>query len=162
MIVYHGSVLPISRPDLAHTKTHVDFGPGFYVTTFKEQAERWALRRAMRMRTTGIVSVFDFNESMPGLEIRRFVDADREWLDFVASCRRGVDMSNGFDVIIGQVADDAVFEAVNMYLTALWDAERTLTEIRYYKRNDQIVFKTETALTALSFQRSYGVEVCHG
>lgn len=41
MILYHGSYLEIPRPDLAHSRANVDFGPGFYVTPIYEQAEKW-------------------------------------------------------------------------------------------------------------------------
>ena len=162
MTVYHGSVAPIEKPDLACSKSRVDFGPGFYVTTFRDQAERWALRRAMRMRTMAVVSAYVFNESATGLVVRKFADADLEWLDAVASCRRGVDSLAGCDVVIGPAADDAVFEAVSMYLSGIWDAARTLSEIRYYKRNDQIVFKTERALSTLVFQSFHEVGGARG
>ena len=42
MIVYHGSLDIIKQPDVLHSFTPLDFGRGFYVTTVREQAERWA------------------------------------------------------------------------------------------------------------------------
>ena len=41
MILYHGSYLEIAEPDLTHSRLNVDFGPGFYVTPLREQAEKW-------------------------------------------------------------------------------------------------------------------------
>ncbi len=38
MIVYHGSTLEIKNPDVKHSKSSLDFGKGFYVTSFSEQA----------------------------------------------------------------------------------------------------------------------------
>ena len=32
MILYHGSNMEISSPDLLHSRTNVDFGRGFYTT----------------------------------------------------------------------------------------------------------------------------------
>lgn len=32
MIVYHGSYMEISAPDIKHSRTNLDFGRGFYVT----------------------------------------------------------------------------------------------------------------------------------
>lgn len=46
MIVYHGSNMVIDYPDIKHFFRALDFGKGFYVTTVKEQAERWARRKA--------------------------------------------------------------------------------------------------------------------
>ena len=42
MIVYHGSLDIIKQPDVLHSFRPLDFGRGFYVTTVREQAERWA------------------------------------------------------------------------------------------------------------------------
>ncbi|MBO4461503.1 MAG: DUF3990 domain-containing protein, partial [Lachnospiraceae bacterium] len=42
MIVYHGSLMEIQSPNILHSKAYLDFGKGFYVTTYPEQAERWA------------------------------------------------------------------------------------------------------------------------
>jgi len=46
MIVYHGSNTVVQHPDVIHTCRNLDFGKGFYVTTVREQAERWAKRKA--------------------------------------------------------------------------------------------------------------------
>ena len=35
MIVYHGSTEIIKNPDVVHSKKYLDFGRGFYITTFK-------------------------------------------------------------------------------------------------------------------------------
>ena len=163
MKVYHGSSVVVAKPDLSKSKVRIDFGSGFYVTTFREQAEKWARRKALRKRTQAFVSEFELNESqLSGMKVKRFSEADVEWLDFVASCRRGVDLGLNYDVIIGPVADDAVYEAVNMYMTGLWDAKRTIEEVRYYKSNDQIVFKTADAVDRLlMFVRGYEVEAAN-
>lgn len=44
MIVYHGSVEVVEKPDTLHSLRPLDFGKGFYVTTNKAQAEVWAKR----------------------------------------------------------------------------------------------------------------------
>lgn len=46
MIVYHGSTEIIKSPDVLHSFRTLDFGKGFYLTTNREQAERWARRKA--------------------------------------------------------------------------------------------------------------------
>ena len=46
MIVYHGSSKTVRQPDILHSYRALDFGRGFYVTTVREQAERWARRKA--------------------------------------------------------------------------------------------------------------------
>lgn len=43
MIVYHGMTMVLKEPDIAFSKDFLDFGKGFYVTTYQGQAERFAL-----------------------------------------------------------------------------------------------------------------------
>ena len=49
-----------------------------------------------------------------------------------------VAFSKNYDVIIGSVANDDVFKTVDMYFRGLWDKEKALEELRYYKTNNQI------------------------
>ncbi len=46
MIVYHGSSQVVESPNVKYSYRALDFGKGFYVTTVKEQAARWARRKA--------------------------------------------------------------------------------------------------------------------
>ena len=48
MIVYHGSTEIIKNPDVVHSKKYLDFGRGFYITTFENQAKKWAVRKGMK------------------------------------------------------------------------------------------------------------------
>lgn len=61
MILYYGSYLEVTKPDLEHSRLNVDFGKGFYTTPILEQAENWC----KKLRTEGkegIVSVYEFRE----------------------------------------------------------------------------------------------------
>ena len=44
MTVYHGSYTTKGVPEIIKGKNTKDFGPGFYCTVIREQAERWAKR----------------------------------------------------------------------------------------------------------------------
>ena len=46
MIVYHGTTLEIQEPKILTAEIGRDFGFAFYTTDIREQAERWAVRRA--------------------------------------------------------------------------------------------------------------------
>ena len=48
MIVYHGSTEIIKNPDVIYSKKYLDFGRGFYITTFENQAKKWTVRKGMR------------------------------------------------------------------------------------------------------------------
>ena len=43
MTVFHGSNMEIKNPAVSFSKNYLDFGKVFYVTTFQNQAEKWAL-----------------------------------------------------------------------------------------------------------------------
>jgi hypothetical protein len=62
MRLYHGSVVAVATPDAAHSHRKLDFGPGFYLTSFEQQAKRWALRKALRVagQGQGVVSSYEF------------------------------------------------------------------------------------------------------
>ena len=40
-VLYHGSYCEVKAPDLAKCAKSKDFGQGFYLTTSKEQAEKY-------------------------------------------------------------------------------------------------------------------------
>ena len=39
---------------LVHSKKYLDFGQGFYVTTFENQAKKWVVRKGMRQEKNAI------------------------------------------------------------------------------------------------------------
>lgn len=158
MTVYHGSIDIILTPDISFSKSFLDFGPGFYVTTYKNQAERWALRKSLRANKPAIVSLYKMSIDFEDLQVLRFDTEDEDWLDFVCACRKGKEIQKKYDLIIGNVANDDVFKTVDMYFRGLWDKERTLKEIKYYKSNDQMCFASQKAIKKLlTFNDSYTV-----
>lgn len=160
MIVYHGSTKIIENPQIGFSKKYLDFGEGFYVTTFQGQAEKWAKRKALRYGGKAFVNVYDMSESFEPLKSQNFDSADEKWLDFVCACRRGENLNQAFDIICGNVADDDVFKTIDMYFRGLWDKEKTLAELRYFQQNNQICFVTQQAIDSLlKFNRSYEVKV---
>ncbi|MFR6592104.1 DUF3990 domain-containing protein [Catenibacterium sp.] len=144
MIVYHGSTEIINKPDVIHSKKYLDFGKGFYLTTFENQAKKWAVRKGMRQEKPAIVNVYELSE---------------EWLDFVCACRKGQPLNKEYDIIIGNVADDDVFKTVDMYFRGLWNKEKVLGELRYYKLNNQIcIVNQETLNQLIVFKSAFEVE----
>jgi hypothetical protein len=56
MLLYHGSYMEIQTPDLTCSRYNLDFGKGFYVTGFMDQAEKWARRRAAMARVLQLIA----------------------------------------------------------------------------------------------------------
>ena len=152
MILYHGSYIEVSKPDLLHSKQTVDFGAGFYTTPVYEQAERWC-GKFKRRGKKGIVSIYTFDEkAMEELKTLTFGSYSEEWLDYILSCRSGHDTSS-YDMVTGGVANDKVFNTVELYFDGLIDKREALNRLRYEKPNMQICFRTQSALDYLKYER---------
>lgn len=159
MIVYHGTTEVIENPDVNYSKKYLDFGKGFYLTTYEEQAKKWALRKALRRQKSAIVNVYELKDELDDENILSFDNEDEQWLDFVCACRKGELINKDYDIIIGNVADDDVFKTVDMYFRGLWDKQKVLKELRYYKMNDQICIVNQATLNAvLKFKEAYEVK----
>lgn len=160
MIVYHGSDIAVEDPDIAHSLKRLDFGAGFYVTTVKAQAERWAKRKAvLRGSKRGVVSIYELSD-FEDIRVCDFGDDLETWIDFVCECRDGSEIFRKYDVIKGKVANDKVFRVVDMYKRGIWDKERAIQEIKVYETYDQTAFVTQNAINKmLVFKESYEVEL---
>ena len=159
MIVYHGSVDIIEKPDILHSYRPLDFGKGFYVTTVKEQAEKWARRKQDILNTSrAVINQYDLHELCDDYKVKTFPDDLVEWIDFVCSCRDGNTDYLKYDIIMGKVADDKVFRVVDMYHQGIWDRDRALKEIKVYETYDQIAFISQVAIDSLlEYKSSYEV-----
>ena len=150
MILYHGSNLIVDKPDVLHSERLLDFGRAFYLTSVKEQAERWSRRRAILSNTKcGYVSSYEFSEKSDFI-ILDLTDNLEEWIDFVCACRDGSDIYKKYDVIRGYVADDKVFRVVDMYKRGVWNRDRAIQEIRIYPMYNQTAFVTQKAEVKLT------------
>lgn len=54
MRLYHASTSIIEKPDVLHSRDKLDFGKGFYLTTIREQAVRYAERKLIMVFMHGI------------------------------------------------------------------------------------------------------------
>lgn len=130
----------IVRP-LCHVgRDRLDFGRGFYVTEFEDQAERWAVFNARRMGRTPLVNVYELDKERILAEARCLVFEayDRVWLDFIAQSRQGANPSADYDYVEGGVANDRVIDTVNLFIGGLLDAASALQRLTYHRPNNQI------------------------
>ena len=145
MKVYHGSFMEVPAPDVLHSRKNVDFGKGFYVTPIFEQAKKWALR-FRREGKASVVSSYEFDErSYEEFKVLSFKEYSEEWLDFILDCRKGNDRFD-YDVVIGGVANDRVFNTIELFSDGLIDKEETIKRLRYERPNLQICFRTQEAI----------------
>lgn len=143
MIVYHGSFVEVVKPDVFHSRDNVDFGKGFYITLIKEQAIKWAAR-FKKHKGKGIVSAYEFDLEDCRTEYRvlEFDSYSEEWLDFIMSCRRSENKSD-YDIVIGGVANDKVFNTIELYFEGLIEKKEAIKRLRYEKPNLQMCIRNQ-------------------
>lgn len=153
MKVYHTSYTEIRHPNVRYSRNYLDFGKGFYLTTLKRQAEKYAARIAIR-HLQAVLNTYELDTDYGNCLYKRFNTYDEDWLDFVAACRNGVS-DYCFDVIEGGVANDKVFDTIDLYFSGRMSKQDALRRLIYEKPNWQIcITKQEIIDTKLSFIHS--------
>ena len=138
---------------MVHSRPNLDFGRGFYVTPLYEQAAKWC-GKFKRRGKDGIISKYEYDESRETeLNVLKFDSYSEEWLDFILNCRSGKDMTN-YDLVFGGVANDKVFNTVELFFDGLIDKAEAINRLSYERPNLQICFCTEKALSLLHFEGS--------
>jgi len=145
VIVYHGSYLAVSKPDTAHSRKSVDFGQGFYVTPIYEQAKKWAEKYKLRGKSA-VISSYQMDEEVLKKEKALIFDTySEEWLDFVSRCRSEKDTSD-YEIVVGGVANDKVFNTLELYFDGLIGKSEAIGRLRFEKPNSQICFRTQAVI----------------
>ncbi|WP_139376131.1 DUF3990 domain-containing protein, partial [Clostridium oryzae] len=67
-----------------------------------------------------------------------FLHYNEEWLDFILECREGSNIYLEYDIIIGGIADDRVYNTIELYRDNLIKKDEALNRLQYYKPNQQI------------------------
>lgn len=146
MILFHGSNIVVEKPLVNVGRKELDFGPGFYLTSLREQAERWARRVCViRRSTTPVISRFTFDERNLPADTKRLNlnHYDQEWLDFIVASRRGENVWLGYDIIEGGVANDQVIDTVEDYYSGRITAEQAIGQLRFAKPTHQICISNQ-------------------
>ncbi len=89
---------------------------------------------------------FDIEKAKKELNIIEFTSADEKWLDFITTNRRGKEISEEYDIVMGPVADDNVYLTVKLFETGVLDKEEALKRLKVEKLFDQILVHTKKAL----------------
>lgn len=161
MIVYHGSTLVADKPRILQSERFLDFGMGFYTTTNKEQATRWAQKVAVRRKAeTQYISIYEFDDKLAEKELKviRFERADEAWLNFICACRGGKSVAEEYDLVFGPVADDNVYAVVQLFELGVLDKDETVKRLKVEKLYDQVLFHTEKALSLCSYKQFIALE----
>ena len=159
MLLYHGSTMAVRKPIVSRGRGKTDFGKGFYTTTSREQAEKWAQIKRDRMGdgAHAIVSVFELDDAVlnnPAYHTRHFDGATAEWLNFVVGNRRG-EVHHNFDLIMGPVANDKLYATITLYENGILDANAAIEQLNTHQLFDQLSFHTTKACKLLTFVETF-------
>jgi hypothetical protein len=157
MILYHGSNMSVPKPELLDSMRGLDFGKGFYTTSNREQAIRFT-DNVVRRKKYGerTISVYNVNESdlFATCSFLKFDEADENWLDFVAQNRTFSYKGETYDLIAGPVANDAVFNVIELYIDGILDKNETIKRLKIRKLFNQWTFCSKKAISFLEFINS--------
>jgi hypothetical protein len=157
MTLYHGSTLIIDKPQIIAAEYGRDFGAGFYTTDIRDQAVRWAQRKAKVENRKGnsvkaILSKYEFDEkNYENLRVIHFSGPSEDWLNMVCACRRNVKYNHGYDLVTGKTANDNVGETVSFVVQGIMRPEDALERLKFEKINNQVCFSTPKALMYLQY-----------
>lgn len=161
MKVFHGTNTVIEQPQIINRFKTLDFGEGFYTTENENQAKEFAVKVCERRspKLSPIVNCYEIDEDFNQLSILAFEAPNEKWLDFVIDRRKGIELSEKYDLIIGPVANDDVFGTIILYEAGQLDKESAIKRFKVKELYNQVVFCNEIALSKLTFVKSYKVEM---
>ena len=169
MKLFYGSNIDIDSISLAMCRPYKDFGRGFYLTDIEEQAERMAVRVSRIYGGTPVVNFYEIEDdfrNIPDLRIKDFgVQTTEEWAKFVMNNRSRAftdeksdlcNKDNKYDIVIGAMANDQIYNFVSDYIDGVSTREQFWTLAKFKYPTHQINFCTENALKCLEY-RGYEV-----
>ncbi len=136
MKLYHTSYLRIEHPDISFSRAYLDFGKGFYTTPNQGQAEKYA-KRFFKEGNAAFLNKYELDDDCCGFTHKTFNAYDGEWLDYVVACRKD-NLHKTFDIVEGGIADDDVFNTLDLYMDNLITREEAIKRLQKKKPNWQI------------------------
>lgn len=153
MILYHGSLEIVEKPEIRQSNRKLDYGDGFYTTSSYKQALAWVKRRLLEeKRSIGFVNLYHFEEEkLPDFNSLIFDEPTEEWVDFVMKNRMQIEFTHKYDIVYGPVANDKVYASFALYEGGIISKQMLIAELKTYNLVDQYLFHTKEALSELKF-----------
>lgn len=174
--LYHTSSEFFKYPCLDKSRNLIDFGKGFYLTSYQEQAENFAKQKMKRRKPCHRTYIYKYTfdiERITELNVMKLLKYDEQWYNVIKECRRKADDRNNFfickkyDLIYDRMADNNVIGLTKLSSDGLpWEdyrVQEAAANLRSKKDlRDQYCFKTEKALQMLHLQSYACVKLENG
>ena len=136
MKLYHASPYIIELADVYHSRDHLDFGKGFYLTSLYDQARKYAMRFLLK-KQKAYINEYLLDDELSDFKIKTFCSYNEEWLDYVGKCRKGMGMEH-FDLVEGGLANDKVFNTIDLYFAGTISKDDALGKLSFEYPNHQL------------------------
>lgn len=144
--IFHAGYDVIKEPDIHYGRKNADFGQGFYTTDDSSFAKRWVREK---QGAEEVVNRYELDES--SLKIKVF-ERDQSWFEYIFSNRRArPDIYGDYDVIIGPIANDTIYETFGIITSGFLSDEEAMKLLMVGPCSMQIVLKSKKASDNLKF-----------
>lgn len=146
MRLYHTGFFKLPHPDVHYGRPNADFGQGFYLTADQDFALRWSRENPEK---DTFVNEYDLNtEGLCILSLER----DQQWFDYLYANRNFLpDQYAEFDVIVGPIANDTIYDTFGIITSGMLSKENSLKLLQVGPQYRQIALKTERAVKQLTW-----------
>jgi len=146
LLLYHTGFHERRSPDIRAGWKNADFGQGYYLTPDRDFARRWATERKGE---STFVNVYELDTD--GLNLLE-LDRGEAWFDYIFRNRAGQpDTMPEYDVILGPVANDTLYDLMGMTTSCFLERETSLRILNLGPVYTQAVIKTDRAVAQLRF-----------
>lgn len=146
MRLYHVGFEIIKNPDIKHGRKNADFGQGFYLSPNHVFSLRWA-----RVSKDSNTYINTYELDTTNLKIKEF-KRDKEWFSYIFDNRNNhEDKLNDYDVIIGPIANDTIYNTWGILTSGLVNKDKALEVLQAGNEYYQVTIKTTKAANSLKF-----------
>lgn len=146
LAVFHTGFAEIREPDVHYGRKNADFGQGFYLSDDESFSVRWAWEKA---GSSTYINCYELD--LTGLEVLR-LERNEQWFRYIFRNRRGYeDMYGQYDVIMGPIANDTLYDTFGIMTSGLLTDEEALKLLLVGSEYTQIVIKSKKAARQLEF-----------
>lgn len=166
MVLYHGSVNVIERPEFGRGNAKNDYGLGFYCTEHQQLAKEWACSG----NRDGFANEYEID--LEGLDVLNLSDGNWHILNWMAILLKDrtfvineglaarareyiienfLPLYEDFDIIRGYRADDSYFSFASAFLNNTISLEQLSRAMTLGELGEQVVIKSRKAFDRLRF-----------